>query len=1776
MAQTKTQVEADAPASTTENALQKAQETDASPSRVGHVRSHRPPPMKGAAVMRAVDTVSLTRTGGPRRAQLALALQRSVGNARMAQLLLDDGGEGTASPYTGGATTQRMERHRRQNGRRQNLPPEAEAPADLNTGEANDAFEQEANGVAASVQRLCAKSGRQLQPRREESKPAVQAKCASSEEHAEGAPGTQQGAAGKDIQTSLNIGEPDDAFEREADEVAGTVQRQAASHSAKPPIQPKPASAPPIQRVCDECATEQRRRKNDAPAVQRQGDAGTTARVDADVARTIESPDAGTQVPERVKSQVEPALGADLGEVRVHNNTKAVDAARQLNAKAFTHQQDIYLGENQSADDLGLMAHELTHTVQQRDSAGGQPALIQRQGECEEGEREGGSEEQAREAESAPPVSDCAQTNPPVEQPPEDAEEPEEDESPADIDANEGASVEERQSNAPPPDDNAPEGEEDLSESGEEGEAAPQDPCAVRESVGAAGREGGAGTAPPEATGIAGTEAPSAAAGPGPAEGAAAAGEGAGGGEDAGDENGFLTQAIAAASGNQQPEGRGEAASPDVAAERDTLSVSADEAQAALAASATEAGAIAAAGVSFIQPDGQAEGAEQMLANHQATSGMANDFLGRAGKRLNDFIQHATIVTQGLRADTEQKKAALTAQIQQRRDTTRGLIAQLRAEAQGQAQVATAAVEAKHAETLGAIDARAQEAQAQLDALYPQQQRRLEQARSDQTSRLDTLYQTGHRRLLQIGQDKGGQAMTRAREHERGYRRADGASDVIQQRVQNREKDGFWDGYLSYNRYMARADAAVEVGEQYRDGFQEQAQAQADNMLCGKARDEALTTAIGEQGLQSLECARDNAIDAIENQRRSAIEMANQARQRSLATIRTSLRATEVQLDEREAGQLQLLHDYGVRQALAIERDSERAVGAVLQGANDAAVQILQYLGQFSDQIQGGEAPEADIFAAQLATEEAQLSASFDGAQATFNQAFEQSRSSLNTANQQALGAIDALYMQGIDGARELAAAFTQAMADLTEGALSGYDQTLAAYDERITGELDNSSQILTGVVDGVLSVFERINAGIEGKFQQAGEQMQQGMQSALDEDLDQKICAEAEKAAADVQPWWKTVLKILLIIVVIVVVALVLGPAIIGAVGAAATALAGSLGAGAALAGAIGAWVGPIIGGAIVGAIAGAAIQLGSNALYNKPLTEGLWQAVIAGAIGGALGGLGGQLGQVLVGRFATTALSRIVIQYGTDAFFDVAGGILGDLAAGREITLESVLMGLAIGGAVQLSMGGIGGMARARAAGAAGEAPTGVTGRLAQGRLGRAAERITDLQGRAMAAGERFGARLGGVGPRAPTVAGTREALAGARARMTEEGEFLPTRGEEPEGFRGRPETEAPGRIEAGEDVAPRTREFSDSTDVNNPRVRQELDDLEPMTPETRQLLADNPRLRRTLLENPLAARALKKCASPCFPTNMDPADVSRLNEFLNSHPDIDPSRLVDYLYAHRDTPGRLTDAVDRLVDAPDPKAFIDNVDLPNRVTSADLDDAVVARLEAQGFDKEVFDDLLAMGYPSDVLEGALRNFRGLRSEGDFESVIDFLSSFGTGGKPRALVQALENIHSGNPADSDFLSRVASQYREPSLRPVDVDGLRARFDAGDALLAKGDIDSPVEIKPHEIMLGYIMQTSSNAKPAKALRGSIDFVILGEGGPFIIGQKHSALSEGASAVYAAGEISFHKSGLIYEITNGSGHYLPSSANLDRAYRWLVSRGYLDQDIPVELIYVEP
>jgi hypothetical protein len=91
--------------------------------------------------------------------------------------------------------------------------------------------------------------------------------------------------------------------------------------------------------------------------------------ISADLSSRIESRrGGGSALDAGTRTSMEAAFGDRFDDVRIHTDDEADHLNRSVSAKAFTTGTDIFFSRNASPSDSNLLAHELTHVVQQRGS----------------------------------------------------------------------------------------------------------------------------------------------------------------------------------------------------------------------------------------------------------------------------------------------------------------------------------------------------------------------------------------------------------------------------------------------------------------------------------------------------------------------------------------------------------------------------------------------------------------------------------------------------------------------------------------------------------------------------------------------------------------------------------------------------------------------------------------------------------------------------------------------------------------------------------------------------------------------------------------------------------------------------------------------------------------------------------------------------------------------------------------------------------------------------------------------------------------------------------------------------------------------------------------------------------------------------------------------------------------------------------------------------------------------------------------------------------------
>jgi hypothetical protein len=81
--------------------------------------------------------------------------------------------------------------------------------------------------------------------------------------------------------------------------------------------------------------------------------------------RILQSKGSGNRLSSQMNSYMGIQTGYDFSNVRVKSDSEATALNQTLGSRAFTNGSDIWLGKGEKATDVKLMAHELTHVVQQ-------------------------------------------------------------------------------------------------------------------------------------------------------------------------------------------------------------------------------------------------------------------------------------------------------------------------------------------------------------------------------------------------------------------------------------------------------------------------------------------------------------------------------------------------------------------------------------------------------------------------------------------------------------------------------------------------------------------------------------------------------------------------------------------------------------------------------------------------------------------------------------------------------------------------------------------------------------------------------------------------------------------------------------------------------------------------------------------------------------------------------------------------------------------------------------------------------------------------------------------------------------------------------------------------------------------------------------------------------------------------------------------------------------------------------------------------------------------
>jgi len=130
------------------------------------------------------------------------------------------------------------------------------------------------------------------------------------------------------------------------------------------PVQAMEEEEEPVQKVEEEEAVQA---MEEEEPVQAKSDGKNSKQ--PSIENRLKHSSGGTKMDAKIRIEMEKKFGTGFSHIKIHNDAAAAQMCQELGAQAFTHGNDIYFNQGKynpnSVEGKRLLAHELTHTIQQ-------------------------------------------------------------------------------------------------------------------------------------------------------------------------------------------------------------------------------------------------------------------------------------------------------------------------------------------------------------------------------------------------------------------------------------------------------------------------------------------------------------------------------------------------------------------------------------------------------------------------------------------------------------------------------------------------------------------------------------------------------------------------------------------------------------------------------------------------------------------------------------------------------------------------------------------------------------------------------------------------------------------------------------------------------------------------------------------------------------------------------------------------------------------------------------------------------------------------------------------------------------------------------------------------------------------------------------------------------------------------------------------------------------------------------------------------------------------
>ncbi|QSV66929.1 MAG: DUF4157 domain-containing protein [Aphanizomenon flos-aquae DEX188] len=531
--------------------------------------------------------------------------------------------------------------------------------------------------------------------------------------------------------------------------------------------------------------------------------------------------------------------------------------------------------------------------------------------------------------------------------------------------------------------------------------------------------------------------------------------------------------------------------------------------------------------------------AQSMEAEQRQAELAMSNFMASGGERMAQVSAMGGIIAPKISTSLNQQKAEIDTAIAQNQGIINNAIAQAKNQVQTQAAAAREQIATQYNSSVQGIQTSTNAARQKLIQEYQKSTQQLNDLGLKSRQDVDQSFKTGNTKFREAGTIVAGNVDGIVANKQAAFSQQSPPEpgNVVTKFLESFDRDTY-----VQNWRKAKTDAANEAGIKFKTGLINNANQKADELGNSKGQvNDGISQLITNKSSE-LEVKYNSALNDLNQSEQQALTMASQTRDGQIQGLDQNLNGTMASLDQMQASQLSQVQNLGQQQKLGIDTQGQQSIASLQQSVAQGTTNLELAYQEFAQQAQGIKTPNLQTINQVIIEAETQLNQIENSTQIALETGINNSTQGLQQQTAQSINSINNIGQQASSQGAEIAQEFATSTTEMVGSATNIFSQLTEGHTSMVQARVDQTVSEFSQLVDNLKQQIQGVITNLDGKLDESATQLQAGLRGSLqgsdqNPSLVESIDKAAEDAAAKVQPAWKSVLKVVIDIVITVAV---------------------------------------------------------------------------------------------------------------------------------------------------------------------------------------------------------------------------------------------------------------------------------------------------------------------------------------------------------------------------------------------------------------------------------------------------------------------------------------------------------------------------------------------------------------------------------------------------------------------------------------------------------------